>query len=77
MEKAIRHFVVDISEYCDGGKGKGFNHASCQCVAPSFDLVDYVNIRSYPYMNHLHIAVVDILQDNSIVWVNYGRIAAF
>ena len=75
-EVTLRSFVVDVSEYCEAGPlNGGFNHASCQCIAPSFDLLDYVNIRSYPYMNHVHVTVVKS-EEGSVVWVSYGGIAA-
>lgn len=73
----LRSFVVDISEYSESALGGGFNHAACQCVGPAFSLVDYVNISSYPYLNHVHVCVVAKGgHDKTVVWVSYGGIAA-
>ena len=66
-------YKVDISALKEGNFS--FNHASCQCCAPSFQLDEYVNMRSYPYLNHIHVVVIKE-QDKMNFITCYGGIVA-
>ena len=52
-----------------------FNHASCECVFPSFEVNEYVNLKDYPFLNHIHLITQEI--DNKMyVWSIYDGIVA-
>ena len=69
-------FKVNIEAIC--GDEFSFNHAGCQCLCPSFEVNDYVNLQSYPYLNHLHTLFVKnekFVGDEEVsAWTCYGGI---
>ena len=52
-----------------------FHHASCYCNVPDIKLHKYINLRSYPYLNHVHVAMMKS-NEKMFVWTMYGGIAA-
>ena len=69
-------FKVNIEAIC--GDDFSFNHASCQCLSPTFEVNDYVNLKSYPYLNHLHTLFVKnekfVGDEEVTAWTCYGGI---
>ena len=69
-------FKVNIQAIC--GDEFSFNHAGCQCFYPSFEVNDYVNLQSYPYLNHLHTLFVKnekfVGEEEVSAWTCYGGI---
>ena len=69
-------FKVNIEAIC--GDEFSFNHAGCQCFFPSFEVNDYLNLQSYPYLNHLHTLFVKnekFVGDEEVsAWTCYGGI---
>ena len=35
-----------------------FNHASCQCMFPNYRIDDYVNLSSYPLLEHMNVCLL-------------------
>ena len=76
--KALTHGDMKHFNVCIAPLAKAFvpfNHASCQCTFPSVKVNEYVNLRTYPYLNHLHLITQDI-DDKIYVWSVYGGIVA-
>ena len=78
VEKALtygdlKHFTVRIAPLAH--PYVPFNHASCECVFPSFEINEYVNLKDYPYLNHIHLITQEI-DDKMYVWSVYGGIVA-
>ena len=69
----MKHFTVRIDPLAKAFVP--FNHASCNCVFPSVKVNEYVNLRNYPYLNHLHLITQEI-DDRVYVWSVYGGIVA-
>lgn len=69
----LHAYRVDISAIQDGSSS--FNHASCQCNYPSFRLNEYVNLRSYPLLNHVHVVFAEV-DGEMRAWTSYGGIVA-
>ena len=78
IEKALtygdmKHFTVCIHPLSQ--PFVPFNHASCECVFPSFEVNEYVNLKDYPFLNHIHLITQEI-DDKMYVWSVYGGIVA-
>ena len=76
--KGIRHgkmkrFTVKIDALAEGFQP--FNHASCQCGFPSFEVDEYVSLKDYPFLNHIHL-MAQQFSDEMFVWSVYCGIAA-
>ncbi|XP_057313868.1 uncharacterized protein LOC130655171 [Hydractinia symbiolongicarpus] len=69
----LHAYRVDISAIQDGSSS--FNHASCQCNYPSFRLNEYVNLRSYPLLNHVHVVFAEV-DGEMRASTSYGGIVA-
>ena len=55
--------------------GTSFNHASCQCGNPRFEVHEYHNLKDYPYLNHIHLVARE-KGGKMIVWTVYGGVVA-
>ena len=69
----MKHFTVRINPLAH--PYVPFNHANCECVFPSFEVNEYVNLKDYPYLNHIHLITQEI-DDKMYVWSVYGGIVA-
>ena len=69
----MMHFVVKIEALAE--KFVPFNHASCQCAFPNFDVNEYFSLRDYPYLNHIHL-ITQEYENGMNVWSVYGGIVA-
>lgn len=68
-------FNVDVENV---SKDASFNHASCQCAYPSFEVNEYVNLQSYPLLNHVHTLFIrnkkGFGNEEVTAWTSYGGI---
>ena len=69
----MKHFTVRIHPLAQ--PYVPFNHASCECVFPSFEVYEYVNLKDYPFLNHIHLITQEI-DSKMYVWSIYGGIVA-
>ena len=69
----IKHFTVRIDPLAE--PFVRFNHASCECVFPSFEVDEYVNLKDYPFLSHIHLITQEI-DDKMYVWSVYAGIVA-
>ena len=69
----IKHFTVKIEALAD--EFEPFNHAGCSCEFPRLRVDEYVNLKDYPYLNHIHLIVYEF-DDEMYVWSVYCGIVA-
>ena len=69
----MKRFTVKIDALAEGFQP--FNHASCQCGFPSFKVDEYVSLKDYPFLNHIHL-MAQQFDDEMFVWSVYCGIAA-
>eukprot|EP00112_Aurelia_sp_Birch-Aquarium-sp1_P024856 Seg802.5 transcript_id=Seg802.5/GoldUCD/mRNA.D3Y31 product="hypothetical protein" protein_id=Seg802.5/GoldUCD/D3Y31 len=73
--KNVFEYVVDIAPIVT--ETTPFNHASCQCVTPAFEVNECHNIQDYPHLDHIHIVGGMKIETNEVfVWTFYGGIVA-
>ena len=53
----------------------GFNHASCGCVFPEFEINECIGLQSYPVLRNIDI-VFEEVQGEMFAWTGYGGIVA-
>ena len=55
--------------------GTSFNHASCQCGNPRFEVHEYYNLKDYPYLTDIQLVARE-LYGKMLLWSVYGGIVA-
>ena len=66
-------FLVDITALAN--EDTGFNHASCQCLFPNFELNACIGLQSYPLLNKVEVVFVEV-ENKIFAWTCYGGIVA-
>ena len=69
----IRNFTVKIEALAD--RFEPFSHAGCLCEFPRLRVDEYVSLKDYPYLNHIHLTVYEF-DDEVYVWSVYCGIVA-
>ena len=66
-------FLVDITALAN--EDTAFNHASCQCLFPNFELNGCIGLQSYPLLSKVEVVFVEV-KNKVFAWTWYGGIVA-
>lgn len=71
--KELEFHSVNISSILQ--PDTSFNHASCQCVHPSFETDEFCSLKQYPHLTSVHIGAITV-DDKKTVWTAYSGVVA-
>ena len=69
----MKSFTVQIDALAEGFQP--FSHAGCNCSYPWLQVNEYVSLKDYPFLNHIHL-MAQQFDDEIFVWSVYCGIAA-